>query len=372
MSGGMNTYIRHLAAHLARVGVGVDIFTRGHGYLGRPTMTVAPGVILHHVDVRSPAPGRSRDMSGSMEEFSEKVMKRIARDRSSLVVHSHYWASAEVGAFLGEVLDAPHVHTHHSFAECRHPLSSCNDCRCRQEARTAQKADLLIASTDSETNHIVHSLGANEDRVAVVTPGVDRRLFHRPRDSNVLSRSVGVRTVVFAGRLTRSKGVDVALRAYELLARSLGGVRMVVAGGPREPFESSGARRLSVSGSRVADVVFLGKVHQARLASIFWRAALVLVPSRRETFGFVALEAQASGAPVLASSVSGLMTTVGDGSGGLRLSTHAPEDWARAAGDILEDRETFDRLRHAGPRFADRFRWSDAASETLALFGRMV
>ncbi len=372
MSGGMNTYIRHLSEHLARAGVGVDIFTRGHGYLGRPTMTIAPGLILHHVDVRSPAPGRSRDMSGLLEEFSDQVVKRIAQDRSSLVVHSHYWASAEVGAFLGEVLDAPHVHTYHSFADCRHPPGFRNDCRCRQEARTAQKADVLIASTDSETNHIVHSLGTNDDRVAVVTPGVDRRLFHRSKGSNASSRSMGARTVVFAGRLTRSKGVDVALRAYELLARSLGGVRMVVAGGPKEPFASTDARRLSVSGSSVADVVLLGKVQQARLASIFRRAALVLVPSRRESFGFVALEAQACGAPVLASSVSGLMTTVGDGSGGLRLSTHAPEDWARAAGDILEDRETVDRLRDAGPRFAGRFRWNDAAAKTLALFGRMA
>jgi glycosyltransferase involved in cell wall biosynthesis len=158
--------------------------------------------------------------------------------------------------------------------------------------------------------------------------------------------------VVFAGRLTTSKGADLLLDLLPLLAARIPNP-FVLAGGVGDPELLARARAVAAAlGTRCR---ITGWLPPAAMARLYRRAALVLVPSRYEPFGLVALEAMAAGAPVLAADVGGQRDVVGDGAAGRRLASRDPERWAEAAADLLASGEA-ERLAARGPAWvAARF-----------------
>ncbi len=109
---------------------------------------------------------------------------------------------------------------------------------------------------------------------------------------------------------------------------------------------------------------------QDELASWYAAADVVAVPSYNESFGLVAVEAQACGTPVLAAAVGGLPTAVRDGVSGLLLDTHDPADWAAALDRMVGDEALRARLAAGALEQAARFSWDVTADETLAAYAR--
>src|SRR5207248_33030 len=185
----------------------------------------------------------------------------------------------------------------------------------------------LIASSLQEADDLVRLYSASRQRVSVVAPGVDLRLF-APRPTDALRMRLGLGdapVVVFAGRLERLKGAEIVIRAIALLAGAgelskrpvlivigadsqNGASESRASGGERARLEAL-TRELGVSGQ----VRFAGSVDQEALASYLSLAAVCVVPSYSESFGLVALEASACGTPVVAARVGGVPTIVKDG-----------------------------------------------------------
>src|SRR5690606_33167776 len=109
------------------------------------------------------------------------------------------------------------------------------------------------------------------------------------------------------------------------------------------------------------------------ILSTYYRAAdVVVVPSRSESFGLVALEAAACGIPVVASAVGGLLTLVDDGDSGFLVPERDPRLFARATVDIISDPH---RARVMGARAAARARsytWSFAAARLRRLYADLT
>jgi len=176
--------------------------------------------------------------------------------------------------------------------------------------------------------------------------------------------------VLFAGRVQPLKGPDVLVRALGVLAATGRPVPLlVVLGGPSG--RPTAVRELSALAATTGvggDVVLRPPVPRTELARWYRAADVVAMPSRSESFGLVAIEAQASGTPVLAAAVGGLRSVVTDGVSGTLVPGHDPAVWADAIADHLADSGARARLAVGARRVAERYGWDAAAEQVLKVY----
>ena len=221
-------------------------------------------------------------------------------------------------------------------------------------------SDCVIASTPAEAEDLLQHYGADPTRLCISPPGVDHDVFS-PGDRRLQRAELGLPEddplVLFVGRVQPLKGIDVAVEAFALLRRQHPAARLVVVGGPSGPSgsgELQNARDVADKAGATEVVSFLHPVEHSVLARYYRAADVLLVPSRSESFGLVAVEAQASGLPVVAARVGGLAYAVADGQSGFLIDGWDPADYAEAAGAILLDSELAGRLGKGGIEHADR------------------
>jgi len=276
------------------------------------------------------------------------------------------------------------VHSMHTMAKVKNASLAEGDSaepvgRVAGEEQVVEVADRLIANTFDEAEQLSGMYDADSSKVDVVHPGVDLSVFGR-RDQESARRRLGLpadaSVLMFAGRIQPLKAPDVLLRAAAALIRRDPSVRdklvVVVVGGP----SGSGLQRPTALADLaaelgIADLVrFVPTVTQSELADWYTAASLVCVPSHNESFGLVALEAQACGTPVVASAVGGLTTAVGDG--GMLVPGHDPTDYAAAFARVLGDPRMYEEMSRAAVRHAAGFGWDHTAKLTMKVYGEAV
>jgi D-inositol-3-phosphate glycosyltransferase len=140
-----------------------------------------------------------------------------------------------------------------------------------------------------------------------------------------------------------------------------------VAGGERRRLEAvAGDSGLALR------VRFLGAVEHEDLADYYALADICVVPSRTETFGLVALEAQALGTPVVASAVGGLTEIIEDGQTGILVADREPQAFARAIASLLDDAALRERMGEAARLRAASFTWTRAVERLAAIYSRVT
>jgi D-inositol-3-phosphate glycosyltransferase len=383
-AGGMNVYVLQTALHLARRGIEVEIFTRATASADPPVARVAPGVLVRNV-VAGPFEGLDKyDLPTQLCAFAAGVLRAEASHEPGHydIVHSHYWLSGQVGWLARDRWAVPLVHTAHTLAAVKNAAVA--DGRVGQapepplrtvgEQQVVDETDRLIVNTDDEARQLISIHHADPARIDVVHPGVDLDLF-RPGDRRAARAALGLPpdedVVAFVGRIQPLKAPDIVLRA----AAKLPGVRIVVAGGP------SGSGLASPDGLvQLADelditrrVTFLPPQSRADLVTLFQAANLVAVPSYSESFGLVAVEAQACGTPVVAAAVGGLPVAVRDGISGTLVSGHDVRDWADALDRLLRlGPPRAEAMSRAAAAHAATFSWENTTDALLASYRRAI
>jgi D-inositol-3-phosphate glycosyltransferase len=387
-AGGMNVYIVEVSRRLAAAGVEVEIFTRATSSDLPPTVAMAPGVHVRHV-ISGPFEGLAKeDLPGQLCAFTHGVMRAEATRPPGFydLVHSHYWLSGHVGWLAKDRWGVPLVHSAHTLAKVKNALLADGD-RPEPRARTIGEeqlvavADRLVASTPAEARDLVERYEAAPDRVRVVTPGVDLGRFTPPEPgrAEVARRAARHRLglpleghiLAFVGRIQPLKAPDVLLRAASLLRGRAGTpLTVVIAGGPSgSGLDSPTSLRELAAVHGIADSVrFLPPLAGADLPALYRAADLVGVPSHNESFGLVAIEAQACGTPVVAAAVGGLVTAVRDGVSGALVTGHDPADWARVIGGLLAEPARLAALAAGAVAHAREFSWDRTASGLLAVY----
>jgi len=381
-AGGMNVYIVQTAKQLARRGIAVEIFTRATSSDLPPTVELTPGVTVRHVSA-GPFEGLDKaELPAQLCAFTAGVLRAEAYHEPGYydVVHSHYWLSGQVGWLARDRWGVPLVHTAHTLAKVKNAALAEGDApeprsRVIGEQQVVDESDRLVANTTVEADQLVELYGADPDRVLVVPPGVDLEHF-TPGDQLAARASLGIApdavVLAFVGRIQPLKAPDVLLRAAarllvrrpELRAKL---VVLVVGGASGSGLEQpAGLRRLAAE-LGITDVVrFLPPRPGAALARVYRSADLVAVPSHNESFGLVALEAQACGTPVVAAAVGGLPVAVSDGVSGQLVDGHDPARWAVALDRMLVNREWLAKLSTGAARHARRFSWERTTEALLA------
>ncbi|MEU9982499.1 D-inositol-3-phosphate glycosyltransferase [Streptomyces sp. NPDC050856] len=384
-AGGMNVYIVELAKRLAEINIEVEIFTRATAGGLPSAVELAPGVLVRHVDA-GPYEGLAKEeLPAQLCAFTHGVMQAWAGHRPGHydLVHSHYWLSGHVGWLAAERWGAPLVHAMHTMAKVKNASLAEGDtpepvARVIGETQIVRASDRLIANTAEEAEDLVRFYEAERARVAVVHPGVNLERF-RPGDGRAAARArLGLPAEafvpVFAGRIQPLKAPDILLRAAARMLDEDPSLRsrmvVPVVGGPSGSglAKPEGLQKLAAR-LGIADVVrFHPPVDQDRLADWFRAASVLVVPSYSESFGLVAIEAQAAGTPVVAASVGGLPVAVRDGTTGYLVEGHDPADYARVLRRFVAEPTLSARLGEAAARHAGSFGWDAAATATADVY----
>ncbi|GGC05065.1 D-inositol-3-phosphate glycosyltransferase [Cellulomonas carbonis] len=392
-AGGMNVYVTDLARALAARGAQVEIFTRATTSRLPETVPMDDGVLVRHVPA-GPYEGLDKnDLPGQLCAFTAGVLRTgAARARGWYdVVHSHYWLSGQVGWLAADRWDVPLIHTMHTLAKVKNAALAPGDRpepvgRVIGEEQVVAAAHALVASTAEEAGDLVELYDADPGAVHVVAPGVDLDLFHAdvpagPVDAGALADAqlrarlaVGLpldeQVVLFAGRVQPLKAPDVLVRALGEIARRGRPVPLlVVLGGPSgNPRAVAELTELARSLGVASRVVVRPPVGRRELGAWYRAADLVAVPSRSESFGLVAAEAQACGTPVVAAAVGGLRTVVVDGVTGALVRGHRAPAWADALTGLLGDAPTRSRLALGALRHGRRLGWEAAAEAMVKVY----
>jgi D-inositol-3-phosphate glycosyltransferase len=387
----MNVYIVEVSKRLAEAGVEVEIFTRTTSSDLPRSVEVQPGVCVRHVNA-GPFEGLAKeDLPAQMCAFTQGVLRAEASRPPGFydLLHSHYWLSGQVGWLAKERWGVPLVHTAHTLAKVKNLQLAEGDrvepkARVIGEEQVVAESDRLVANTPTEARELIDLYAAPLDRVSVVAPGVDLDRF-RPLPPPAVNagklsarRRLGLpergHIVAFVGRIQPLKAPDVLVNALADLAHRdpalAADTTLVIVGGP----SGSGLDRptslieLAASLGLRERVRFLPPQAGDDLVAVYRAADVVAVPSHNESFGLVALEAQATGTPVVAAAVGGLVTAVRDGVSGVLIDGHAADDWARVIGRLLREPRRMAELARGAVGHARDFSWSRTAIGLLAVY----
>ena len=387
-NGGMSVYIREITHGLAHRGIRSVIFTRKE-YPGAPSHVDLPeGCELVHIEAGPLEPLDKNALFYHLPDFYRGVAAYAREhDLDFRVIQSHYWLSGWVGRRLGQLWGVPWLHMAHTLGRVKdrdRPTGAAAESvqRIAVEEEIIRFCNRLVAPTATEVEDMAVLYGAERGCVSLVPLGVDAEVF-QPVDPHPLRHRLGIspgeRVVLFTGRLERLKGVDTLLEALAILndARTDRDVRLLVLGADSSngiheagPYGGEGARLAAIAENLgVRDRVdFVGAVPHDQLPAYYSLAEVCVVPSHSESFGLVALEAEACGTPVVASRVGGLRQLVIDGISGYTIRDHDPRAYAAAVGRILDDEDLRVSMGRAGRHVAGAYSWDVSADRLIEVY----
>ncbi|MDQ3305222.1 MAG: glycosyltransferase [Actinomycetota bacterium] len=387
-SGGMNVYVRELVSALAQAGVRCDVYTRAWSPELAQEVTVEPGFRVVHVDAGPRTEVPKEELAALVPEFTDGVVEHIRRSGDVDVIHANYWLSGVAGHAAKHRLALPLVSTFHTLARVKAEAALDEPGgrpRADAEAEVVACSDAILANGEEEAEELRRHYDAPAQRIEVVPPGVDHAFFS-PGDRDGARAALGWAepgrisavggrratrhpVLLFVGRIQPLKGLDVAVSALAELDRA--DAELVVVGGPSG---ADGPEELARVVQLVGDLGVAGQVRFVEpqphhLLSTWYRAAdVVLVPSRSESFGLVALEAAACGRPVVAAAVGGLRTVVDHGRSGFLVEERHPRAYAERVAEILDDQALAARLGAGAAVRAGGYTWSTAAARLRRLY----
>jgi len=383
-AGGMNVYVVETAKKMAQAGVAVDIFTRANKPNLPETVEIAEGVSVKNL-VAGPFGGISKEelpsQLGALTSAFMNYQKQLPKNHYSLL-HSHYWISGQLGWVVSEATGTPLIHTMHTTAKVKNLNLADGEkpephVRAIGEEQVVKAATALIANTDAEAASLVSFYDACPDRVFVAAPGVDLQNFS-PADGKAAARerlNIAPDTILltFVGRIQPHKGPDVLIKAAaEMVSHSpylRAKLAVVVMGGASGHINELEKLKSLAKFLNVEDVThFVDPVSRTVLPDWYRASDLVCVPSYSESFGLVALEAQACGTPVVATAIGGLRTAVSDGISGSLVDGHDPKAWSAVISRLIAEPQRRLLLSMGAVEHASHFGWEMTARKTLDVY----
>lgn len=386
-SGGMNVYVLSTAQHLAKQGITVDIYTRSTRGSRDEVIEVGPNLRVINI-VAGPYEGLSKEeLPTQLAAFSGGIIRFSRRENLHYdLIHAHYWLSGQVGWLLRDLWQIPLVFTAHTWAAVKNQFRSAEDvpeseARRIGEQQLVDNADVITVNTVEERSALRQHYDASAEKISVISPGADVELFtagtHRAteRSRRELGIPLDTRVVAYVGRLQSFKGPQVLIRAVgEIFRRNPDrNLSVILVGG-----SSGQSSTLETYRQLITDLGIEKRVRileprpPQELVSVYRAADIVAVPSFNESFGLVALEAEATGTPVVAARVGGLPIAVVEGRTGVLVDDHQPSSWADALESLLDDDETRMQMGEAAVAHAQSFSWVTTATQLATLYQQLL
>ncbi|MGQ0848974.1 MAG: glycosyltransferase [Actinomycetota bacterium] len=376
-AGGMNVYVDQLARTMSARGVEVVVFTRRHDHDDPSEVHVVPGYRVVHVRAGPVTPLPVEGLPRYVRAFAHGVREYLEPDPPQ-ILHSHYWLSGWAGLLVKRAMAIPLANSFHTLGRVKDGNRRVDEppeslLRIAAEHEVIEGSDCVMASTPAEATELLEHYGADPNRLCTSPPGVDHRVF-RSGSGTGARRRLGLGpgpVLAFAGRIQPLKGVDVAVEAFARIHHAYPDATMLVVGGPSGTKGESemAALRHRVAELEIADAVrFVGPLPHGLLVDVYRAADLLLVPSRSESFGLVAAEAQACGTPVIAARTGGLAYVVDSGTTGVLVDGFDRDDWAETAVRLLDDPALRQKMGKAAVEWSRQFSWESTVRRYLELY----
>lgn len=383
-SGGMNVYIHELARELGSRGHQVDIFT----YRALPNTpeidgSIGTGARVISLPLRATSGPLSQDeLFEARQQFAASLIGFATRNQIRYdLAYSHYWLSGWVAEKLKEIWQIPFVQMFHTLGQMKQRIAGSGfpSTRTREELRITECADAIIAATPAERAQLRWLYRTDRRKIHIVPPGVDTEQFH-PRPAMParvkLELPTHAKVLLFVGRIEPLKAVDDILRAIARIRTDCPALfhelRFLIVGGNTRELEPLRRLCTQLQLREKETVVFLGALPQRQLSTVYAATDLVIMPSDYESFGMVALEAQASGRPVIATQVGGLAHLVEDGHTGYHVPTREPNTLAERIVNLLSNQDRAAAMGRAAALHATRYSWPSVTNELLAIFDKLL
>lgn len=388
-TGGQVVYVLELAKRFSRLGRKVDLITRR--FEDQPEIDqINDNLRVWRIPFGGKEFIRKEDMHDHIKDFVTNLLTAVRRGNYQYdIVYSHYWDAGWAGQKIAEELEIPHVHTPHSLGwwkqqnmgndmaaaemETRYRFQE----RIRKEFLVYQMSDLVIATTEPQSELLMTHYDLLERRIRVVPPGMDEGRFApvRQEERQVLLQKYQLRPqdVLTLGRMAHNKGYDLLIRALPTLFELVPEARLVAAiGGEGSAQDDQGVAELKqiAEGLGVSDrIVWVNYVADEDLANYYRAAAVFSMSSRYEPFGMVAIEAMACGTPTVITVHGGLSELVDYGRHALYADPSRPLEYGTMLAFPMLYPDLAHQLSVEGARFARRnFGWTGIAKKMLNLF----
>ena len=370
--GGMNVYVRELVSALAHAGLDCTTYTRAW-QAGLPeVVNVEPNHRVVHIPAGNFEVPKNELLS-VVDEFTENVRAHIVASGGVDVLHANYWLSGLSAHQLKHELDLPLVTTFHTLARVKAQGGDFeSDIREKSESDIIGCADAICVSCTEEERQFMDLYGNPPGTLEIVAPGVEHAFF-APGEKRGARHALGIAfdvpVLLFVGRIQPLKGLDVAVQALaQLQAKN---AQLIVVGGAsgsegNEEIEKvmQLARSLGVHNN----IRFVEPQAHHMLSTYYRAADVVVVPSRSESFGLVALEAAACGIPVVASAVGGLLTIIDDGETGYLVPRRDPALFAEHIDELLAHPTMARAMGAKAAEKARHYTWSFAAARLRRVY----
>ncbi|MSQ14275.1 MAG: glycosyltransferase family 1 protein [Dehalococcoidia bacterium] len=375
-SGGMNVYVKELSRHLGRKNLQIDIYTRWHDPDESQVVLLSKNVRVIHIEAGGFNVLAKERIYDHLTEFLYNLESfRKARSLEYDVIHSHYWLSGWAGTVLRRRWKVPHITMFHTLGEVKNNSrigEHESQTRIRVERLIASKVDRIVAASPQEKDQMVRLYGSASARMQIIPCGVDLKEF-RPRSKSAARRRLGLadkKTLLFVGRIDPIKGVDIMLESVSKLAENYDIQAVIVGAEPNVTNgKSSGYLEGLVHDMGIADKVTLaGSVDHKELPHYYNAADICVIPSYYESFGMVAIEAMASGTPVVASRVGGLQSTVRDWETGYLIPWHCADAFVERIELLLGNEALRLNFSKKGRASVAQYEWESVADEVLRLY----
>jgi D-inositol-3-phosphate glycosyltransferase len=378
-TGGMNVYVRELARELGSRGIIVDIFTRRESE-SQPEVddSIGPNVHVVHVTAGGLGAADPNNLASYTQEFAGGVHKYATRhNRGYDVVYANYWLSGKAAEVLRRSWNIPLVQMFHTLGAMKNRIANqpMIDPRVMGEMEIIRHADRIVAATQAEYAQLLWLYRADRRKVSIVPPGVDVARFApvpRERARAAVGLGKNQRMMLFVGRLEPLKAVDTIVKAASLILMAdpavFEGVRFTIVGGDAHNPERRKLAALAESLGVSHLIDFVGSKDHTQLPCYYSAAEALLMPSDYESFGMAALEAMASGTPVIASGVGGLQYLIRDGETGYLVPVRDAEALAMRICRLLSNPADCRRMGANAAAVAQDYDWKIIAGRLIDVF----
>lgn len=390
-AGGMNVYVRELSRELGRRGIIVDIYTRSQAPDSERITPMSRNVTLVTLPAGPEAPYDKNRILDHTDAFVDGILAYAdAQNIQYDIIHSHYFVSGMIGIALRERLGIPVVHMFHTLAAMKNVVARSDEeretgLRIAHEGTLMRSADAIVAATTIDLSQMVWHYDADPSRIRIIPCGVDLARFH-PADMADARAQLGLPAqptplVLLVGRIEPLKGIDALIRAVALLRNtvpSLADLQAIVVGGASDTQpEQWNTEQRRLDGIRnvlgIAGAIhFVGARPQSQLSLFHAACDVVTMPSHYESFGMAALEALASGRPVVATNAGGPATIITHGVDGMLTPPDDHEQLAAHLAHILTDGHVAYQMGIAARARAERYGWSTIGCDILDVYRSLV
>ena len=363
--GGLGTHSYNIVKALSERGVIVNVILPFKEYTkidGVNFLTFESGFFdgMYNISTKKEADSNEknlyRDVFNEVEEYKNKAVE-LSSTVEFDVIHANDWvtgrAAIEIKKRTGKKLVAT-IHSTEYDRTAGKPWERIE----KEEKAIIDNADLVVTVSRRLKEELISLYNTNEKRISVIYNAINRERF------NGIKRDSNRKVVLYVGRLSVQKGIDNLIKAFRIVSEKNDNALLYIIGeGP----ELSNLINLSINLDLSDKVIFLGKVPDSEMETLYSIANVFVMPSVSEPFGIVALEAIASNVPTIVSSQSGVSEVIKNT---LKVDFWDTEQMADLILGLINYNEANNEITKNAYKELDSITWDKAAEKFIEIYNK--